>query len=110
MVKARNVKKKVVFLLACLLLGLLVALLLNGTSSAVLADEVTVTGKVNAYFQIEGEDGELYDIAMTTTGDELMRLVGARVQVIGMVQETAGNKMIVVTSYQILEENPKEAI
>jgi hypothetical protein len=78
------------------------------STNALPNDEVTITGRVNAYFQIETEDGELYDIAVTSIGDELMRLVGARIEATGIVQETEGNKVIVVTSYQILAEDPKE--
>lgn len=67
-------------------------------------EEITISGTVNEYFQVETDSGDLYDIAYTELGDELSQLVGAKVEVTGMVEESEGEKVITVMRYEILKE------
>jgi hypothetical protein len=79
--------------------------------SAISADEVTIIGMVNDYYGIETDDGEEYEIGDSEQGDELMRHVGARVEVTGMVEEDEyGVKVITVTSFVLIEEASTEDI
>ncbi|MFH1077297.1 MAG: hypothetical protein V1753_10795 [Pseudomonadota bacterium] len=67
-------------------------------------EEINISGTVNEYFQVETDSGDLYDIAYTELGDELSQLVGAKVDVTGMVEESEGEKVITVMRYEILKE------
>jgi hypothetical protein len=67
-------------------------------------EKVVITGTVNENYQIEDDDGELYDIGENEKGDELGELIGARVRVTGMVQEEEGLKTIMVTSFEVIKK------
>jgi hypothetical protein len=70
------------------------------------ADEVTIVGTVNDYYQIETDDGEAYEIGDSEQGDELVGHVGARVKVTGTVEEDEdGTKVITVTSFVVIQED-----
>ena len=78
---------------------------------AISADEVTISGTVNDYYEIETDDGEVYDIGDNEQGDELLEYVGARVEVTGTVEEDEdGVKVIMVTSFVLLEDASAEDI
>jgi hypothetical protein len=78
-------------------------------SASVFATEVTITGTVTEYLRLQAEDEEFYDILFTGVGADFIKLVGARVQVTGTLENSFGGsaRMIRVTSYQILEEHTK---
>lgn len=65
---------------------------------------VTIMGTVNDGYQIVTENEEVYEVAETEKGDEVVRLVGKKVKVTGMVEESEGVKIIIVTSYEVMEE------
>jgi len=80
-------------------------------SPAISANEVTVSGTVNDFYGIETDDGEVYEIGDSEQGDELIGLVGARVEVTGTVEEDEdGVKIITVSSFVILEESSTKDI
>lgn len=62
----------------------------------------TVTGEVGSSNEIISEDGTIYNIAETEKGDELASMVGEIVQVTGTVQETEGEKTIIVNSFTVV--------
>ncbi|UCF85890.1 MAG: hypothetical protein JSV50_09735 [Desulfobacteraceae bacterium] len=71
---------------------------------AISAENMTMVGTVNDNYQIVTDDEQVYDIADTEKGDELVRLIDRRVRVTGTVEESEGMKLITVTSYEVLEE------
>jgi len=78
-----------------------------GLSSS--ADEVTIFGTVNDYYQIETDDGEVYEIGDNEQGDELIEHMGERVEVTGTVEEDEdGVKVIMVMSFVVIEEASQE--
>lgn len=79
--------------------------------SAISAEKVTILGMVIDFYQIETDDGEVYEIGDSEQGDELLGYVGARVEVTGMVEEDEdGIKVITVTSFVVIEEASTEDI
>ena len=76
--------------------------------SALSADEVTILGTVNDYYEIETDDGDVYEIGVSVQGDELVGQVGARVEVTGTVEEDEdGVKILTVISFRVITEAPE---
>ena len=75
---------------------------------ALSADEVTIVGMVNDYYQIVTDDDEVYEVGDSEQGDELVEHVGARLKVTGTVEEEDGVRIITVTSFVVIEEAPQE--
>ncbi len=75
-------------------------------SSPVIAEPTTVTivGEVNDQYQIVTKDGTIYEIADTELGDEVLKFVGAVVEVTGDVKEEDGVKVLNVKSFETREE------
>jgi hypothetical protein len=68
------------------------------------ADEMTITGTVNAEGQLEADDGETYTISTDNEmGQNLTSAVDKEVEVKAMVSEAEGKKVIEVLSYEIHE-------
>jgi hypothetical protein len=74
-------------------------------SGQVFADEVTIVGEITEEHQIVTEDSQIYDVADTDMGDDLMNQVdvGKKVKIKGTVKEEEGQKVIDVTSYEVIE-------
>ncbi|MDO9567755.1 MAG: hypothetical protein Q7J15_13605 [Candidatus Desulfaltia sp.] len=72
-------------------------------STNVLCEEITVKGKVNDNYQIIAEDGQIYEVADTDKGNEVvLQYIGKTVKVSGTIQESnGGEKIITVTSYEV---------
>lgn len=66
------------------------------------ADAVTIQGQVNEENQLVDQDGNVYQIAETEQGMEVMDMVGEKVEVRGTVTEQEGAKEITVESFSIL--------
>jgi len=64
----------------------------------------TITGTVKDDYQIVADDGQVYEVGDTEKGDEVVDLVDKKVKVIGTVEESDGEKIINITSYEVLEE------
>jgi hypothetical protein len=71
---------------------------------AISAEQRTITGTVNDYYQIESDDGTVYDVVENEKGDEVAEQVGMRVKVTGTVEEDEDMKTINITSYTIIGE------
>ena len=68
------------------------------------AQEMMITGTINNANQIVDKDGQLFDVADTKEGKELVTHVGMKVQVKGTVLESEGKKQISVTAYEIIKK------
>jgi hypothetical protein len=76
--------------------------------SAAWAQQRTITGTVNDSYQIETDDGTVYDVVETEKGNEVAEQVGMRVKVTGTVEEDEDMKLIDITSYTIIGEQNSE--
>jgi hypothetical protein len=66
--------------------------------------ELMITGTINNANQIVDKDGQIFDVADTQAGKELVTHVGLKVQVKGTVMESEGKKQISVSAYEIVKE------
>jgi hypothetical protein len=70
----------------------------------VFATEMTIVGEVNYAYQIMA-DGQIYEVANTTMGDDLvMNHIAEKVEVTGTVEETEEVKIITVESFKVFHE------
>lgn len=68
------------------------------------ANLVTLIGEINDTNQLVA-DGEIYDIADTPEGEDLIRnYISVRVKVIGTISDGEELKIIRVTSFQAVDE------
>ena len=65
---------------------------------------VTIVGEVNDQYQIVTKDGTIYEIADTELGEEVLKFIGAVVEVTGDVIEEDGVKVLDVKSFKAKEE------
>jgi hypothetical protein len=49
------------------------------------------------------DDGRVYEIGITEKGDEVIDLVDNRVKATGALEESEGERIINITSYEVLE-------
>jgi hypothetical protein len=66
--------------------------------------EMMITGTINNANQIVDKDGQIFDVADTLEGKELLTHVGMKVQVKGTVLESEGKKQISVSAYEIMKK------
>ena len=92
-----KIKKHNVFILAILL-----AFLFYGPALA--QQNVTVVGTVVGSYQIEDENGEIYEIDDNEKGEELNELYDSKVSVTGTLMDEDGSKILTVDSFKIIEE------
>jgi putative NADPH-quinone reductase len=71
--------------------------------AAMQGQEMMITGTINNANQIVDKDGQIFDVADTHEGKELLTYVGLKVQVKGTVLESEGKKQISVTAYEIMK-------
>lgn len=89
---------------------MVVSLLMVGTVSAGDKDamsksgKVTLSGTINQYHQLVDERGMTFELAESEEGRELKGLIGKRVEITGTVMEEAGQNVVDVHRYKILEE------
>ena len=87
-----------------LLIGILTfALAVLFAGNATCGEAITIVGTVNDTYQIETEDGAIYDIGDTEKGQEVGELIGQQVKVQGTVEEEEGVKVISITAFEIFE-------
>ena len=68
----------------------------------VFATEITIVGEVNYFYQIIA-DGQIYEVANTAMGDQLvMNHIAEKVEVTGTVEEKGGMKVITVKSFKVV--------
>ncbi|OGQ95991.1 MAG: hypothetical protein A2521_14405 [Deltaproteobacteria bacterium RIFOXYD12_FULL_57_12] len=63
-------------------------------------ETVTVVGVINNTYQLVTQNYEVFEIAETEAGNALIRLVNARVKVIGIVNEFEGQQLLLVLSFE----------
>jgi hypothetical protein len=66
--------------------------------------EVIITGTINGAQQLVDKEGQVFSIAVTKEGQELVTNVGQKVQVKGTVLESEGQKQISVSAYKVIKE------
>ena len=66
--------------------------------------EMMIKGSINNANQIVAKDGQIFDVADTQEGKELLSHVGMKVQVKGTVLENEGKKQISVSAYEIIKK------
>jgi len=73
-------------------------------TSPALADKVTLVGEVNDNQEIVTE-GQIYRVGDSAVGDELvLNYISQRVKVVGRVIEDEEGKIIIVDSFEVVEE------
>jgi len=65
---------------------------------------ITVVGEVNDQYQVVDKDGNIYEIADTELGDEVIKSMGSVVEVTGNLIEEDGVKIIDVKSFKAKEQ------
>ena len=63
-----------------------------------------IIGTVNSDFQIVTDNNQVYEIGDNEKGDELAKLVDKKVSAMGIVEEADGEKVLLVISYEVIEE------
>ena len=92
----KNIKKLIVGIMVIGLVALVSGIAIGG-------DEVSITGTINEDGQLVDESGNAHDIADTEQGIEVMEMTGKKVSVKGTVMEEEGEKVISITSFQVIE-------
>jgi hypothetical protein len=83
---------------------LMTVLTLVFTVSIGVAEEpVMLKGQVTEDNQLMTEDGELYDIAESENGEQVMDMVGETVEVRGTLIDSEDTKVIQVESFTVVE-------
>ena len=65
--------------------------------------KVTITGVVSENFQIITDKEEVFEIASNEEGDEVVKLVGEKVRVKGILSTYEDEKYIHVESYEVVK-------
>ncbi len=69
------------------------------------AETVSIEGEVNDSFQIVAGNGQVYEVANTTKGNELVEnYIGEKVKVSGTVEKDGEVQVITVMTFQTLAE------
>lgn len=100
----RNTRKNWASAIAVCLLILIPAV------PALAGSSTSFTGTVTGGYAIETESGEYIDIGDTAKGLELADMPGVRVTVTGAIEEDEFGKVVVVTSYKVLDEVQPESV
>jgi len=75
------------------------------TGIAISEKTVTIVGTVNEDYQIVVDDGDVYEVAYTEKGNEMVdKCVGKQVKATGVVEELEDMKTISITSYEVIGE------
>lgn len=71
---------------------------------ALSAERKTIIGTVSGYYQIETDEGDVYDIVENSQGNRVAEQMGSRVKATGMVEDDGSLRVINIISYTIMEE------
>ncbi len=66
--------------------------------------EIMISGTINYSKQLVDNEGQIFSIAGTQKGNNLAAHAGEKVEVKGTVLESEGEKLIEVSSYEIIKE------
>ena len=83
-------------------LVIMVVMVFAGSAMAA-SEMIVLQGQVTEDSQILDDEGNVFDIADTEKGNELIENVGQKVQIEGTVIEEEGVKVITVESFHIVE-------
>ncbi|MBT8358680.1 MAG: hypothetical protein KJO61_13040 [Deltaproteobacteria bacterium] len=93
--------KKITKTLLCVFVVVLIAMF---STTVIATEDVVIIGTINEDYQLVEDSGAIYDIDENEMGDELTKLIGKKVEVIGTLVDTDGALVITVVSYTILDE------
>jgi hypothetical protein len=100
-----NVMKRTICLVVC---ALFMVVMMSGVAISAekkaAESEVIITGTINDANQLVDKEGQVFSIAVTKEGQELVTNVGQKVQVKGTVLENEGQKQISVSAYKVIKE------
>jgi len=83
---------------------LIIAGLALAPLSGMASDAMDIEGEINDSFQLVDDNGQTYEIAETSQGNELAEnYVGEKVKVTGTIQEDGEIKIISVTTFSVIE-------
>jgi cell division protein FtsL len=92
---------KMTFMMALITIALISAI----PFSAMASEAMTIQGEVNDSYQIVDDNGQVYEIADTAQGNDLVENhIGEKAKVVGTVQQDQDVKIITVTAFEILAE------
>jgi cell division protein FtsL len=85
---------------------LITLVLMSAVPLAAMASEpVTIQGEVNDSYQIVDSSGQVYEIAETEKGNDLVENhIGEKAKVVGTLQQDQDVKIITITEFEILAE------
>jgi len=73
--------------------------------AAMVSEPVTIQVGVNDSYQIVDSNGQIYEIAETEKGNDLVENhIGEKAKVVGTVQQDQDVKIITITAFEILAE------
>lgn len=73
--------------------------------AAMAAEPMTIDGEVNENYQIVDGTGQIYEVADTTEGNDLVENhIGEKAKVTGTIEQDQDVKIITVTSFKIMSE------
>lgn len=64
---------------------------------------VSVVGTVLDTYQVQADDGTVYDIGDTEEGNKVLDMIGRKVKISGELEEDAEGMIIFVNSYEALD-------
>ena len=98
-------KKRMFTGLMCLaMIAFLSAVAVASEEAVIPAEESVIVGTIMQDNQIVDQDGQSYVIKPIKEGDNIIELVGKKVQIKGTVLEADGQKTIEMVSYELVEE------
>ena len=97
--------KRTICLVVCALfmVGMMSGVALSGDKKAA-ESEVVITGTIDDANQLVDKEGQVFSIADTKEGRELVTNIGKKVEVKGTVMESEGQKQISVSAYKVIEK------
>lgn len=94
----RGKRKIMMVLITCVLI-------FAGPLAAMASEPVTIQGEVNDSYQIVDSNGQVYEVAETEKGTDLVENhIGEKAKVVGTVQQDQDVKIITITTFEILAE------
>ena len=89
--------KRFMFMGLC---AIIIIAFLSGTATS--KGTMTIMGTVNEDYQIIADNDQIYEVADTEKGVEVVDLVGKKVKVTGTIEEEDGEKVITIISYEVI--------
>jgi len=101
-------KRRMLTGLICLaMIAFLSAVAIASEEAVIPAEESVIVGTIMQDNQIVDQDGQSYVIKQIKEGDDIIELVGKKVQIKGTVLEADGQKTIEMVSYKLVVEEKK---